>query len=142
MPGVGKPFEPSLDVLRGIALRSELISNDISELSSSVFSKKNIHINTTKSKSPSSKEETSQICLKYFPEQRLSLNAQSRFRALFQEKEQWELKELDPYLDPLVKGFGGGGEVKSNEKQIKAELLLQHTCTVADSEGITWYRSR
>ena len=131
MPGVGKSFEPSIDILGGVALHHES-SSHMSDLSSSVFTNNPSSMTRIKSEKGNTKEEIIKS-LKYFPERKLPLDPKSRFQSLFREKEQWLSQELDPYMERLVGDESG---------TTKAELLLKYTCMVEDEEGVTWYRSR
>lgn len=81
MPGTGAEFRPSMDLLRGVALkRTE--TNDIGGMR---------------------KNREKNIYLTYFPENKMPLDIAKRFGILFSEEDQWALEDLAPYVKPLVK---------------------------------------
>ena len=124
MPGVGKAFEPSVEILTGVALHKEVSYQSI-----------NLTSSDTKAtvKSTKNKDDYLVKCLQYFPESKLPFDAKTRFNALFREKKQWQFHELEPYIECLV----------GDESNItKADLLLKFTLTFLDENKILWYRSR
>jgi len=81
MPGTGVEYRPSMDLLKGVALRQRGV-NDVGG----------------KRKSTENK-----IYLKYFPESKITMDIAKRFDVLFSENERWILEELEPYVNPLTK---------------------------------------
>ena len=100
LPGVGPAYNVSLDMLRGIAIQKPPSSSPRKE-------------------SNDEDVEEEEMRWKYYPANKLSMDPAQRFAALFKQKEQWELEDLEPYLDHLVKNSGS----------TTAEILMHYTTT-------------
>ena len=110
MPGVGKDYEPRIELLKGVAL----ITNHVDPVSVSDEKKLNDFYNdytttttTTTNTTTSKDDDESELnYLKYFPRDLLPYNVEKRFEMLFKEQEKWRVEDLKVYLQPLVDDFG------------------------------------
>mmetsp|Transcript_33002 Transcript_33002/g.98209 ORF Transcript_33002/g.98209 Transcript_33002/m.98209 type:complete len:485 (-) Transcript_33002:217-1671(-) len=76
-------------------------------------------------------EEVKLNHLVYFPESRLPMEPEARFRKIFSKREKWSGKDLEPYVTSLTEEHGLS----------MAEMLMKHTRTIAE-EGRQWYVAR
>ena len=79
MPGVGKEYEPSFDLLKGIAIEVTQISP--------------IHRDGLEHSA------SENVFWKYFPKEALPVPDEDKFKVIFKEKIQWTFDELEPYFD-------------------------------------------
>ena len=105
LPGVGKRYQTSLEMLRGIAI--PVVPSSTPRKSSS---------NTSPSNTNSTGEEADQLW-RYLPADKLPFQPEERLQALFAIREQWALEDLAPYMEGLM--------IETGLSQ--AELLLQYT---------------
>jgi hypothetical protein len=112
MPGVGKEYEPTIGLLKGIAI----ITTSISPLLQ--VDKENM--------TPDDDEQKEEPYWKYFPKESLPSTDAERFGAIFAEKEKWKLDVLKAYFD---------------EVNLET-LLLRYTRSFEDDEGSVWYTAK
>lgn len=112
IPGVGEASRPDVGILirAGMALR------------------------TSKPVAPNAgeggdEEESNRGYLAYFPEGRLPMEPEARFRKIFQTKEQWLRKDLEPFVANVAEEHGS----------TVAEMIMKHTGKFTDEEGKQWY---
>ena len=120
MPGVGDVYEPTLDLLKGVAIqksKSELKSSTLATLSLTSDAT-NRELNGLELK-----------FLKYFPAKALPCHLQQRFDALFEEQSRWKIEDLVPYFDEF-------GSTSTIEK-----IFLRYTRTFPDEKdsSLQWY---
>ena len=88
MPGVGKDYEPTVDLLSGIAISVSSISP--------------IHRQDNGNDDDDDGDEggNNRLYWKYFPKESLpTSDDEKKFKIMFQEKEKWKMEELKPYFD-------------------------------------------
>mmetsp|Transcript_20518 Transcript_20518/g.30100 ORF Transcript_20518/g.30100 Transcript_20518/m.30100 type:complete len:553 (-) Transcript_20518:178-1836(-) len=123
IPGVGDVYMPKLEWLRGIALEVKKGETTLNPYSTTELTKI----------SSNDDNENDAMYLKYFPENRLSIDPPKRFQRLFAEREKWTLQDLEPYISKLADKVG----------ITQAELLLKYAQVVTDKEdGAQWYLAR
>lgn len=105
---MGSVYQTSLDMLRGVAIPVD---------ASNTPRKAQLLNSSDNPASSDAGDSHSGNFWKYFSANKLPLQPEERFQALFKVKGQWTLKELEPYLESLVQ--------ETNLTQ--AELLLQYT---------------
>uniref|UniRef100_A0A7S3V637 Sister chromatid cohesion protein DCC1 n=1 Tax=Chaetoceros debilis TaxID=122233 RepID=A0A7S3V637_9STRA len=110
MPGVGDIYEPSLELLKGIAL---------------VQTKSEVEAEMGPGIGNTEPEPESAVYLKYFPRDRLPSDAKDRCKILFREKKTWKADEIIPYLTDIV-------EKSSSSFSSVQELLVRHATVVND----------
>jgi len=113
LPGVGRLYKTSLEMLRGVAIPVDSYSS---------LSRKPYKRNATKK---GQMEEQKNRLWKYFPSDKLPMEPEKRFQILFATRKQWALEDLSPYLDGLVKETGLS----------QAEILIQYTTTTQGNDG-------
>lgn len=115
VPGVGDTSRPNTNILlhAGVALRtSKLITSNAGD--------------------GGDNEVVERDHLVYFPEGKLPMEPEERFRKIFRKRERWSKEDLEPYVTKLAKELG----------TTVAEILMKHTCNVVDEDGIQWYVAR
>jgi hypothetical protein len=115
--------DPSLDLLRGIALKIKqpLLSKNRSS-----------HGNPDATQNFDDQMDF----LLYFPERSLPLDTKRRFEKMFAFREEWTLEELEPYIKCLV------SKQKIDGSLTQAELLLKYTRVITKDDGSTVHRIR
>jgi hypothetical protein len=112
--------DPSIELLKGIALK---------EVKGSTVSPSTSESSTV---NDDDHEEMATIVLSYFPERSLPLDTEQRLRKIFAFREEWTLKDLEPYLQRLV----------SEGTRTQADLLLKYTRVITRDDGTIVYRIR
>ena len=84
MPGVGKHYEPDVELLKGIAIEV----TDVSPL-----------VQKQTSRETTNDEEQNVIYLKYFPKKSLPTLDEDKFAVLFKEKIKWKLDVMKSYFN-------------------------------------------
>jgi len=107
--------DPSIELLKGIAVK---------ERNGSTVSTTTTNDNTH--------EDPTTIVLSYFPERTLPLDTEQRLRKIFTFREEWTLKDLEPYIHRLV----------CEGSRTQAELLLKYTRVITKDDGTIVYRIR
>ena len=77
--------DPSIELLKGIAVKERNGST----------------VSTTTTNDDTHEDPTT-VVLSYFPERRLPLDTEQRLRKIFTIREEWTLKDLEPYIHRLV----------------------------------------
>jgi len=142
MPGVGPMFEPPLETLliHGIAYIYK-DKKDIQELNQSIFAKKSIGNIIPSTENPSQETQQEEQYFKYFPESKLSFQPRQRLQSCFEEKDEWTLQELEPYIHPILKLMVSSmSDVAA--APIQQQWLLQYTSQLTNEDGITKYRRK
>lgn len=90
MPGVGKEYEPNVELLRGIAISTRTV-NPIykDDESKSLLDNDN----------DEDEGANSVLYWKYFPKEALPSLDGEKFKAMFKEQDRWRLEDLEPYFD-------------------------------------------
>ena len=114
MPGVGKEYEPNIDLLKGVA---------ISVTSVSPIHDQNDNPSTTMIHDDADNNDKNELYWKYFPKELLPSSSDAdKFSAIFNEQEKWTLEELEQYFD---------------KARLKT-LLLKHTRQVETDDGTVY----
>jgi len=135
-------FEPPLETLliHGIAYIYK-DKKDIQELNQSIFAKKSIGNIIPSTENPSQETQQEEQYFKYFPESKLSFQPRQRLQSCFEEKDEWTLQELEPYIHPILKLMVSSmSDVAA--APIQQQWLLQYTSQLTNEDGITKYRRK
>ncbi len=116
MPGVGQEYEPTMDLLAGIAISVSTVS-PIHQDQTANDSSSNGHRNFD-----SDDQKDTELYWKYFPKKALPSSDEKRMRVMFEAKEKWKLEEIQPYFDEQMKG-----------------LLMKYAQKIDGDNGGVWY---
>ena len=167
MPGVGKHYRPTIEMLSGMAL--QVVMEDKNGMNmkgeGEVEERCNDGENITTMKTTVEKMDDSEggnhgleedddinsesnivpqpsYHLKYFPEDKLSLDATTRFKQLFQERFRWRHDDLVPYLIRFDDNDDGvtiaitTPTPTPTPTPVIAALILEHTRIVTMDDGL------
>ena len=87
MPGVGKEYEPTVELLSGIAISVSSISP----------------MHRQDNDNDGDEEGNNKLYWKYFPKESLPTSDDGKkFKIMFQQKEIWKMEEFKPYFDDCL----------------------------------------
>ena len=119
MPGVGKEYEPSIDLLKGIAIGVSVSTvSPIDQADNNRVGGDSYNVGDNDDDDSNMKE--AELYWKYFPKEALPSSDGEKFGVMFKEQDKWKLEDLKPYF---------------NNTKFKA-LLLKYTRRIEDDNDI------